>query len=96
MTSAKVTGIVHEEPYLYTIYRTDYRHLGIYPHRHIIEVPVSVSAAGFTIGLPLTPPESAKVAAGDWAYFKALARTVQDNPFRFNSVRIEAPPEVDS
>lgn len=92
MTSARVSGVVHEEPHLYTIYETDYRHLGMYPHRHILEVSVSVSAAGFTIGLPLTAPESAKVDAGEWAYFDTLARTVQDNPFRFNSVPIELPP----
>ena len=89
MTSARATAIVHDKPQWYTIYETDYRHLGIYPHRHIMDVNVHVSAAGFSMGLPLTRVESAKVDAGEWAYFDALAEAVQDNPFRYASVPID-------
>ena len=41
------------------------------------------------MGLPLTREESAKVDAGDWAYFGALADAVQDNPFRYAHVPID-------
>ena len=89
MDKAKVTRIVHDAPQHYTIYETDYLHLGKWPHRHILDVNVHVGAAGFSMGLPLTFRESLKVDAGDWAYFAALADAVQDNPFRYASVHID-------
>jgi len=89
MDKAKVTSVVHDAPQHYTIYETDYLHLGKWPHRHIIDVNVHVGAAGFSMGLPLTREESAKVDAGDWAYFGALADAVQNNPFRYAHVPID-------
>ena len=89
MDKAKVTSVVHDAPQHYTIYETDYLHLGKWPHRHIIDVNVHVGAAGFSMGLPLTRAESAKVDAGEWGYFEALADAVQDNPFRYASVQID-------
>ena len=92
MDKAKVTRIVHDVPRSHTIYETDYRFHGMWPRRHILDVNVHVGAAGFSMGLPLTARESAKVDAGDWAYFDALAAAVQDNPFRYASVPIDTSP----
>ena len=89
MEKAKVTRIVHDAPQHYTIYETDYLHLGKWPHRHILDVNVHVGAAGFSMSLPLTREESAKVDVGDWPYFAALSDAVQDNPFRYASVQID-------
>jgi hypothetical protein len=89
MDKAEVTRVVHDAPQHYTIYETDYVHLGKWPHRHILDVNVHVGAAGFSMGLPLTFAESMKVDSGDWAYFAALADAVQDNPFRYASVQID-------
>ena len=89
MDKVKATRTVDDAAQHYTIYETDYLHLGKWPHRHILDVNVHVGAAGFSMGLPLTFAESIKVDAGDWAYFGALADAVQNNPFRYASVQID-------
>jgi len=89
MERAKVTRIVHDAPQCYTIYETDFLHHGKWPSRHILDVNVHLGPAGFSMNLPLTPVESAKVEAREWSYFEALAEAVQDNPLRYSGVQID-------
>jgi hypothetical protein len=89
----KVGQIVFEQDYLLTIYETDYKYLDIYPSTHIMEVPCSVSAASFSVGILLTVSESIKIEERDWRYFETLAQQVQENHFRFKNFPIDAPPK---
>lgn len=88
-----VGRIVDEKPWVYTIYETDYPVAGGEVCRHIMAVPVAVSAVSFDVNVALDPLESRKVDAGDaQQYFETLARQIKDNPGRFRGVRILAPP----
>jgi hypothetical protein len=89
---ARARRVVYEQDWVCTIYETDFLYLDRYPHRHIMEVPVDMSAVSFSVGILLTAPESARIEAGDdWPYFERLARDVQNDPFRFRNTPIERP-----
>jgi hypothetical protein len=88
-----VGRIADEKPWIYTIYETDYRPPGGETCKHIMSVPVAVSAVSFEVNIPLNSAESRKVDSGDeQSYFETLARQVKDNPHRFRGVRISQPP----
>lgn len=90
---AESLGIVAEVDWLYTIHRTDFVGRSGFRHRHVIQIPVAMSAVSFDIVLPLMTDETRRVETGqDMAYFEALARQVQDNPPRFNSIALSEPP----
>jgi hypothetical protein len=90
---AQSLGIVAEIDWLYTIHKTNFVSRSGFRHKHVIQIPVAMSAVSFDIVLPLMTAESRRVEAGeDMAYFEALARQVQDNPARFNSIALAHTP----
>ena len=86
---ARAIRRVAKRDWLFEIFETNYLDYGKWPARHIMRVPVEMSFLGYNTSLLLSPVESAKVEAGDWAYFEALARQVQDNPQRFRCVHVD-------
>lgn len=90
---AESLGVVAEIDWLYTIHLTDFISRSGFRHRHVIEIPVAMSAVSYNVVLPLMPDETRRIETGqDMAYFEALARQVQDNPPRFNSIGLSEPP----
>jgi len=86
---ARAIRRIAKRDWLFEIFETDYLDYGKWPARHIMRVPVEMSFLGYAIGVLLSPEESSKVEAGDWAYFEALARQVQNYPSRFRCVHVD-------
>ena len=76
----------------YVVYEV-IRPWGPYGGKHVISMDVSISAVSYMHSFDLTREESAMIGTAEGqATFRALARMVQDNPWRYANRTIVAAP----
>jgi len=77
--------LVSEQDYLFSLYAVDVTVSNGATGRHVLVVPVAVSAVSFSAAVLLTEEDSTKVDAGDMAVVASLANAVQGNYRKFRT-----------
>ncbi|WEK03249.1 MAG: hypothetical protein P0Y65_13710 [Candidatus Devosia phytovorans] len=84
-TMAASRLLVAERDYQFSIYAVDVIVSTGQTGRHVLAVPVAISAVSFTVGVLLTEEDSCKVDAGDIEDLASLANAVQGGFRRFRT-----------
>ena len=77
--------LVAERDYQFSLYAVDVVASDGVTGRHVLAVPVAISAVSLTVGVLLTEEDSLKVDAGDIEHIVSLANAVQGGFKRFRT-----------
>lgn len=77
--------LIAERDYFYSLYAVDVAVSNGMKGRHVLAVPVAISAVSVTVGVLLTEEDSHKADAGDLADIESLANAVQGDFRRFRT-----------
>jgi hypothetical protein len=77
--------LVAERDYQFSLYAVDVVVSNGMTGRHVLAVPVAISAVSITVGVLLTEEDSLKVDAGDIEGIASLANAVQGGYQRFRT-----------
>ena len=84
-TLAEARTLVAEREYQFSLYAVDVVASNGMTGRHVLAVPVAISAVSITVGVLLTEADSLKVDAGAIEGIAALANAVQGGYQRFRT-----------
>ena len=77
--------LIAERDYQFSLYAVDVTVSNGMRGRHVLAVPVAISAVSFTVGVMLTEEDSRKADAGDIKAIASLANAVQGGFRRFRT-----------
>ena len=82
---AEARTLVAERDYQFSLYAVDVVVSNGRAGRHVLAVPVAISAVSITVGILLTEEDSLKVDAGEIEVVASLANAVQGGYQRFRT-----------
>lgn len=84
-TLAQARTLIAERDYRFSLFAVDVVASNGMTGRHVLAVPVAISAVSITVGVLLTEEDSRKVDAGDIDGIASLANAVQGSYQRFRT-----------
>jgi hypothetical protein len=84
-TLADTRTLVTERDYQFSLYAVDVMVSNGLTGRHVLAIPVAISAVSITVGVLLTEEDSLKVDAGEIEAIASLANAVQGSYRRFRT-----------